>query len=604
MKLMKMIFRFSLLLLISFLGPDAATAQKIKYKDLIVLLTSKQYEKAEPFLKRYVRENDDNPNAFLYMGIVFQDKSTRMDPLMHTEILCANLDSASSFYDRAYKGITDKELRRNDEYYEAYTRRDLRTGKFVIKLSDVQLDIENRIRSLKEKKEKVKQLKNDFEESSVKYAKANAIYKSLRATYGTEKEFFLRSDDEMMERLRSLGLIFDSAIVAFDRYKSISRELGKTGYNQAVDLQEIKDLKRDGSSAADFLKDDLKLWDYKRWADQSLDIIQKEIIPMRDNLVTYDIEINKLRERLRKDSLSVKSDLTKLVDKMLSAQLKKYDPDPMPLELFAMKMAELEYHSDVILNQPIRDSSNVKLKLGAIRAEIDDLMQLDSITTHLANRDYADEDKNYHHFIAKVFGTAAVLKSTVTTTREYARRETLKKEKEWEATSQLLKWIVSAPDSIPLFIESNRDLKFKPLVIEDEKYTFGLAYQDSVATGYFYTITPSRQVQLKVNFPADKANFKKSNFSLIKGLSCTDGSGNAYVVLVSSSQKANDKFPSTIAKIYRADGLAWTTNFGFDMIPAEMTLNNDSGDISVKITSGTGEAKMVTFDKNGKLKTN
>src|SRR5882724_11101420 len=143
MKLMKMIFRSSLPLLISFFLGAEAIAQKVKYKDLIVLLTSKQYEKAEPFLRRYVKENDDNPNAFLYMGIVFQEKSTKMDPLLHTDILSANLDSANVFYDKAYKGITDKELRRNDEYYEAYTRRDLRTGKFVIKLSDVQLDIEN-----------------------------------------------------------------------------------------------------------------------------------------------------------------------------------------------------------------------------------------------------------------------------------------------------------------------------------------------------------------------------------------------------------------------------------------------------------------------------
>jgi hypothetical protein len=240
--------------------------------------------------------------------------------------------------------------------------------------------------------------------------------------------------------------------------------------------------------------------------------------------------------------------------------------------------------------------------LGAIRAEIDDLMSLDSISARLAKRDYAEEDKNYHHFISKVFGTAFVLKSAVSTTLEYAKRETLKKEREWEAVSQLLKWIVSPPDSIPLFIESNRDLKFKPLEIEDEKYTFGLVYQDSVANGYFYTITPSRQVQLKVDFPTDKANFKKRNFSLFKGLSCTDASGNAYVVLVSSSQKASGKFPSTIAKIYRADGLAWSINFGFEMIPSEITLNNDSGDISVKITSGTGEAKIVTFDKNGKQK--
>ena len=125
-------------------------SQKIKYKDLIVLLNAKQFDEAEPFLKKYLKDNDDNPNALLYMGMIYQEKSSKMDALKQTEALVSQIDSAILFYQKASKGITEKELSRNEEYYEMYNRRDLRTGKFGIKLSDVQLDIENRMK-LKDK---------------------------------------------------------------------------------------------------------------------------------------------------------------------------------------------------------------------------------------------------------------------------------------------------------------------------------------------------------------------------------------------------------------------------------------------------------------------
>ena len=58
--------------------------QKVKYKDIFGLLSTKRYEEAEPFLKRYLKETNDNPNAFLYMGIIYQEKSAKDDVLKQT----------------------------------------------------------------------------------------------------------------------------------------------------------------------------------------------------------------------------------------------------------------------------------------------------------------------------------------------------------------------------------------------------------------------------------------------------------------------------------------------------------------------------------------
>jgi hypothetical protein len=580
-----------------------AQAQKVKYKDLIVLLTSKQFDKSEPFLKRYLRENNDNPNAFLYMGIIFQEKALKDDPLLHSESVCATIDSALVNYDKAYQTITDKELRKNDEYYEPYMRRDLRTGKFVIKLSDVQLDVENRTRSLKERKEKTKLLKTHFAEASSAYAKANGIYQSLQTKYGSEKEFFLRSDEEMTTTLKRLAAVFDSSIQAFDKYKAVSKELGKTGHNQVLSLQEIKDLKRDGSSEADFVKDDLKIWDYQRWSLQSIDIIDKEINPLRDHLVAYDIEINKYRAELEKDSVSVKKDLAFLVKKMESGKLKKYDPNPMPLSLFSMKVAELEYRSDMILNKAFHDTADVRLRLAAAKMEVADLKILDSLSTLLTKRNFSDEEKDYKHFISKSYGTTSVLQNSIGSTLDYARREKEKRMAQLDAAAISMKWIIVAGDSVPLFNDEGRDLKYKPLQIEQEKFTFGLAYKDSLANeGYFYTITPSRIPEVKVKYPVDKSAFKKRLFPLLKGLSTSDPSGNSFITIIYSTQKIRDKFIATVAKIYRSDGLSWSYNFSFDSLPVDLSLNNETGDIAIKTITSDGAVKIMIVDKTGKLK--
>lgn len=576
---------------------SSAYGQKIKYKEIWGLLSTKQYESAEPFLKRYLKENTDNPNAYLYMGIIFQDKSSKDDVLKQTKRCIVNMDSAIIFYDLAYKTITEKEVKRNDEYYAAYNRRDLRTGEFGVKLSDIQFDLEKKMEGLRERIDRVKMVKYYFSLADSLYKRTNKLYLSIQDQYAGVNELYLRSTDIMLSSLNSLSLRYDSSVKAFDNYKASSSNLGKTGYNQTLNANDIENFKRDGVSPANFYQDEVAVWNYKKFAVQAQEIITKEIIPMREHLVTYDIEINKLREKVSRDSLSVNSDLTKIIDKLLTQQLEKFDKDPLPITVFNLKIADLQYRSTVLENKTFRDSTNVNLKLNLANKESQYLNRLDSIAAKLIEVDMDAKVLNYEHFITNTYSNTIVLKSYVKALKDYAERERRKLNEQLAEKQEALRWLVNLPDSIPLFTDASRS-KFKPLSIVSEKFTAGLHYTDSVsANGYFYSITPSRVSDIKVTFPVDKSGFKVSQLKNTKSITFSDVRGQIFFVLIYST-KANreNKFTATLAKIYHSDGLAWSNNYALNFVPSEILFKQETGELTIK-----NATLQSVVDKNGKL---
>jgi hypothetical protein len=587
----------SIKFLVLFLVVTTAYGQKVKYKDIWALLNTKQYDAAEPFLRKYLQENTDNPNAFLYMGTIFQEKSLKEDVLKNTGRAISGMDSAIFYFDKAYKTITEREVKKNSDLYQAYNRRDLRTGEFGVKLSDIQFDLEKRMEGLRERIDRIKMIKHYFSLSDTLYKKSVALFKTIQEGSPGLKEFYLRADENTVKTLTALTVRFDSCLKAFDNYKSSTATLGKTDYNQTMSFREIADFKKDGISPSNYYQDDVQVWDYKNFAVSATMAIGSEIIPMREQLVNYDIEINKLREKLSTESVSVKTDLGKVTDKLLIEKLKKYDSKPLPMLVFAAKVADLEYRSTLLENKALSDSSNMHTQLNNLTKEFSYLDRLDTALV-LSAEEIDKKSADYEYFIQNTFNTTAVLKSYMDGLKQYAARERKSKEAELASRKEALRWIISGSDSIPLFLGS-ADSRYKPLAIVEEKFTVGLVYADSLdPSGYLYTINPSRTQEVKVAFPVEKLSFKESRLSSIKATTLSDAAGQIYFVLVFSDRgDKENKFATTLAKIYRSDGLAWSMNYHLEFVPKDIIFKQDTGELSIRGESN----QQYTLDKNGKL---
>lgn len=594
--------RFSSVLTLFLLVSTASVfGQKIKYKELFVLLDSKQYKDAEPFLRKYLKENTDNPNAHLYMGFILQEKSMKADVLKESDLVSSNADSAILYFDLATKGITEKEIKRNDEFYQSYSRRDQRTGEFGIKISDIQLDIEKRSQELRSRKDKVKTLRSQFVAWNRLYQASSVSFKAIQESSPGEKEFLLQSDQKTIDNLKALATTYDSCKLMFDSYKTTLGTLGKTDYNQVFNGKKIEKFKEDGQGLPDFYSNDLKVWDFGGWATHELDDIQNEVQPFREKLVAYDVEINKLFDKIRKDSISVTKEIRPIEDKIKVNPIADFEASPMPLVLFRMKLEELKFNSGHIDNKKLRDSSNLAVKVAALKNELKALSRLDSVAGLLSSKDIDKETVNYQHFVTNAYGSTKVLKSLISATKEFSEHEKHRHEDIIARLSSSLNWLViDSKDSISLGPTKLKRPNHFPLALSGEKFVSGLKYgADSVATGFFYTITPNRVPDVKVSFTVDKASFAKKNLPVIKELVGGNDAGSVYYSVIYSETKIGDKFPCTIAKISKPEGLVWTTNHKFEFLPSELILA-ETGELSVKITSPGGESKLISLDKNGK----
>ena len=514
----------------------SASGQKVKYKDIYSLLSTKQYEAAEPFLKQYLAGDQGNPNAFLFMGIIYQEKSVAFHVLQETEALVAYADSAIHCFDKAVSLLTERELKRNGDYYQAYRRRDLRTGEFGLALSDIQFDLQKRKESLLTRTSAAKMIRHHFESADSLYAACLAIYKALKQQHATEPDLFLRASGSTVALLDDLSSRFDTAMKALRLYQSSMTTPGVPAYRHDFNLKKIIDYSSEGSDAIDFLQEEVNIWDYGTFAADVRKKIINDILPQQEA------------------TLELLTGLSSMEGAVVSVTLpfdrfRPYDAaDPLPLALARLYVANGKLHVARTHTTASVDSLDVHYQLELARTESRALEELDSAVALLRQQNLPEATHRYAYFLPEELRTAAAVEalvSQIAAVAEAARQpihENLAK-RELQARRMRV-----GDAFIPLSAADTLD-GCQPLITMDERYTVGVKRMDSVTVaGYFYSITPSRVPDVAATFPLDTAAFGPRHWPVVKALS-TDANDLVYYVLIYSDKPHKEKYPARVAKI-------------------------------------------------------
>jgi len=616
-------FRYFFAALLLLFLSNSLYSQKIKYKDLFPLLNAKKYEDAEPFLRNYLFKEPDHANANYQMGLIFQSKINDLDILKEVDQLQVLTDSAVLYFKKSKELINEKEIKKKDEFYQAFNRRDLRSGKFGIKLSDVHFDIENRIEDLETRLINVKDLNRYYQNTIDYYTKAMDIFLGLQQQFGGDIiGLYLKANDETFTSLDRIITYADSTGFNFGEYRKVLSDIKVPGYNQLIVVRNIEDFASQGDAKPDFFSDEIVTWNYREWVNSTKETIDLEINPLRTDIRDFQSKLDDLEKRIVEDTTLTTDQIPANTEESITTRISKFDPESFVIPLFEFRILEITHkvESNPVLNKSLNDSLDVDGQITQSIILVARLQDADSLINVLKDSDLKNQADYYQNFVNNYYGGATQLEELINSKGIYIQEELGKWQISlayWDRRGQ---WAYYEQDSIPLYAFSD-SLR---ATVETKYETLAVQINDSVlfAAGIIYfpgqkpkaflaSVKPSREVnwvtQLGMTYINTNGNLDSLKVHLVK---------NDYpyktIILYATKKTATvskeildkQEYYGSIARLDQTGKTQWNKRLQLKGTPVLIEYDELVAETKIYLSNPNNpdEYKYVVVDKSGNVR--
>lgn len=581
----------------------SASAQKIKYKELFPLLNDKKYEEAAPTLAQYLSDpkNSEDANANLQMGLMLEYHFLRYDIISDSSRLYTSGDSAVAFLEKAKGLINEKELKKRDEYYQDFFRRDLRTGEFGIKVSDVHLDIEKKLTAINDRVALVKDLHQSAKGVRKNDAAARDVYRSIVADFENRHQMLLQVSEAQMEQLENLEQVGAASKGQADALEKLGKKLSAGGYYQEVELRSIEQYGVDGQEELASEAGQVALWDYEEWARNAQSEITGAVALFKSMMVKH---LQSLAQQEAQLNEGVDVEIPPFSNELIS-QFQQYDPSSRTqklLEAMGMHM-QLRKLLDTAVNVTLKDSSQVGAQLRIYTEGADLSSTLSKHMASLREADWSVEKQSYPAFfeaMAATYGLPAEYvqntMSSVDSKKEIAETAVAF----WQERDQ---WGVVEDRKVALYTQTESEPESDILTLrvlldsEQEKVVYGIDLQSE--RGFVSSFGVDRTLQWTHDFELpgmEYATFQQDTLPTVVG-------NNSFYIFAPSKEEEN----LAVVSVAKDGVLKWKNlitvskkplSFQFDDLTQELTIFMYPED-QLPLDDSVADLGYVVIDRTG-----
>lgn len=562
--------------------------KKVKYdKDIFPLIEAKDYDQAMPMIWTYLADpkTAEAPNANLQVGLYYERLVNSYHIISDSTAILGASDTAVVYLTKAKTLITEKELKKNDEFYQDFYRRDLRTGDFGIKISDVQLDIEKKLQSLRNINKYAKSIYTNLYSINSANEFSMAAYQSFTAQYPNINDLFLMAGDGVKD---TLTMIIDSNTEIkekFDEVRDAVSRIGKKGYSPELKFKDITTYGEEGLTSVDFFANDVEAWNYGLWAEDTENVIKRDITRLKSQIVSINQKLKAQSEKINGGSGILDEDPITEIEASLLADINKYDESPLPVDLLSILVNKNKFDmlTSETLNERLSDADDVdyQLALSDSLMQLIDLMDI-SVAT-LVEPGITLGAKKYSKLVKNEYGGDVGLikyRQGLESKLSSARTKWATYNNEYRIRAR---WGVSEDGADSLYLIPRMDTtyvahdfsKYYSIVsMKDDSsntYVVGLEFKGTSDQGFVARVNNARKIVWKQNFKLTSFTYSDSEF-LVSGkfIPSQEGSVAAYVFSLVPESKNN-----IIALSVNPEGeMNWVNQLKISKAPVDVKFND------------------------------
>jgi len=336
------IIRKNLILILSFFILQTIILCQVpnKYEDIAFSIKTLSLNDAFLLLSKYQKTDPTHPVCYYELGKISHYWLKEFDPLTEYNYVLQFAYNANLYYGLAHHYMDERSGKKYREYFPGVKILD---DDKKVEFDDIKFHIDQQMTDTKNYEKNIKEIFFLFNNAVSFYGTCNQLFKKINTGFNKIKDIYLSTDENLINNLEQLAINYDSSIYYLNKYQQKIKEFPIGNYNQKYKTKKIITYRLDGLTVANFLENDIDLWDYNSWVQKINKVKKKNINELRTEILLADKELNASIDFFKYSRKNDDNLTAYKVNEMLKFKIGKFDHQSIVLDLFNYKESKLNF---------------------------------------------------------------------------------------------------------------------------------------------------------------------------------------------------------------------------------------------------------------------